>query len=215
MALNKLKFNSINVTPAASEAIRFNSGANGFETASAGGSLVKIASTTASSSASVSFTSGITSTYKEYMFIFNNIHPATDGANVQFQVSTNTGSSYGIAITSTYFQSQHAEDASETALEYDGGQDLAQGTGFQTILGKEPGNGNDESTSGFMHLFDPSNTTFVKHFIARGNCQDAQPMSRDGFAAGYINTTSAIDAIQFKMSSGNMDAGTITMYGVT
>ena len=215
MALNKLKFNSINVTPAASKAIRFNSGANGFETASAGGSLVKIASTTASSSASVSFTSGITSTYKEYMFIFNNIHPATDGANVQFQVSTNTGSSYGIAITSTYFQSQHAEDASETALEYDGGQDLAQGTGFQTILGKEPGNGNDESTSGFMHLFDPSNTTFVKHFIARGNCQDAQPMSRDGFAAGYINTTSAIDAIQFKMSSGNMDAGTITMYGVT
>ena len=215
MALNKLKFNSINVTPAASKAIRFNSGANGFETASAGGSLVKIASTTASSSASVSFTSGITSTYKEYMFIFNNIHPATDGANVQFQVSTNTGSSYGIAITSTYFQSQHAEDDSETALEYDGGQDLAQGTGFQTILGKEPGNGNDESTSGFMHLFDPSNTTFVKHFIARGNCQDAGPMSRDGFTAGYVNTTSAIDAIQFKMSSGNMDAGTITMYGVS
>ena len=178
------------------------------------GNLVFISRSTASSSASLSITSGINSTYKEYMFIFNNIHPATDGANVQFQVSTNTGSSYGIAITSTYFQSQHAENDSETALEYDGGQDLAQGTGFQTILGKEVGNGNDESTSGFMHLFDPSNTTFVKHFIARGNCQDAGPMSRDGFTAGYINTTSAIDAIQFKMSSGNIDSGTIDMYGV-
>ena len=214
MALNKLKFNSINVTPAASEAIRFNSGANGLETASAGGGLVKIASTTASSSASVSFTSGIDSTYKEYIFLFNNIHPATDSANLQFQGSINGGSSYGVNITSTYFQAQHAEDASEAALEYDGGQDLAQSTNFQTILAKEPGNGNDESVSGFMHLFDPSNTTFVKHFIARGNCQDAQPMSRDGFAAGYFNTTSAINAVQFKMSSGNMDAGTITMYGI-
>ena len=153
-------------------------------------------------------------TYKEYIFYFNNIHPATDSANVQFQVSTNTGSGYGIAITSTYFQAQNAEDDSERALEYDGGQDLAQGTGFQTILGKEPGNGNDESTSGFMHLFDPSNTTFIKHFIARGNCQDAGPMSRDAFAAGYVNTTSAVDAVQFKMSSGNMDAGTIALYGV-
>ena len=183
------------------------------------GNLILIKTITASSSASISFVDGASSvvldnTYKEYIFFFNNIHPATDGANLQFQVSTNTGSSYGIAITSSYFYGQHAEDASETALEYDGGQDLAQGTGFQTILGKEVGNGNDESASGFMHLFDPSNTTFVKHFISRGNCQDAGPMSRDAFAAGYVNTTSAVDAVQFKMSSGNMDAGTIALYGV-
>jgi hypothetical protein len=164
------------------------------------GNLILIKKQTASGSASVSY--------------FNNIHPATNSANLQFQASTNTGSSYGVAITSTYFQAQHAEDASEAALEYDGGQDLAQSTNFQTILGKEVGNGNDESTSGFMHLFDPSNTTFVKHFIARGNCLDAGPMTRDGYAAGYVNTTSAIDAIQFKMSSGNMDAGTISLYGV-
>jgi len=184
------------------------------------GSMTLIKNITLSSAAaSISFVDGasgvvLDDTYKEYIFYFNNIHPATDSANVQFQVSTNTGSGYGIAITSTYFQAQNAEDDSERALEYDGGQDLAQGTGFQTILGKEPGNGNDESTSGFMHLFDPSNTTFIKHFIARGNCQDAGPMSRDGFAAGYVNTTSAVDAIQFKMSSGNIDAGTIKMYGI-
>ena len=184
------------------------------------GSMTLIKNITLSSAAaSISFVDGasgvvLDDTYKEYIFYFNNIHPATDSANVQFQVSTNTGSGYGIAITSTYFQAQNAEDDSERALEYDSGQDLAQGTGFQTILGKEPGNGNDESTSGFMHLFDPSNTTFIKHFIARGNCQDAGPMSRDGFAAGYVNTTSAVDAIQFKMSSGNMDAGSISLYGI-
>ena len=212
MALNKLKFNSINVTPAASEAIRFNSSANGLETASAGGALVKISSSTASSSATVSFTSGIDSTYKEYIFLFNNIHPATDGANIQFQGSTDGGSNYNTTITSSYFQAQ--ANASETALEYDGGQDLAQSTNFQTILAKEPGNGNDESVSGILHLFDPSNTTFVKHFLSVGNCQDTEAMSRQGFTGGYFNTTSAINAVQFKMSSGNMDAGTIAMYGV-
>jgi len=184
------------------------------------GSMTLIKNITLSSAAaSISFVDGasgvvLDDTYKEYIFFFNNIHPATDSANLQFQASINTGSGYGVAITSTYFQAQHAEDNSEVALEYDGGQDLAQGTGFQTILGKEPGNGNDESTSGFMHLFDPSNTTFIKHFIARGNCCDAEPMSRDGFASGYVNTTSAVDAIQFKMSSGNMDAGSISLYGI-
>ena len=219
MALSKLKYNSLNVTPVASEAIRFDSGADGFETASAGGSLIKIKTLTASSSDDLSFVDGassvvLDSTYKEYIFIFNNIHPSDDSANVQFQASINTGSGYGVAITSTYFHAQHDEGNTETALEYDAGQDLAQGTGFQTILAKEVGNGNDESASGYMHLFDPSSTTFVKHFIARGSCQDAEPMSRDGYTAGYVNTTSAVDAIQFKMSGGTMDAGTITLYGV-
>jgi len=181
--------------------------------ANAGG-LVLLSTSTASSSASVSLTSGLTSTYKEYIFLFNNIHPATDGANLQFQVSTNAGSSYGVNITSTYFQAQHAQSDSESALEYDAGQDLAQSTNFQTILAKEPGNGNDKSVSGYMHLYEPSNTTFVKHFLARGNCQDPEPMSRDGFTEGYVNSTSAVNAIQFKMSSGNMDSGVIQMFGV-
>ena len=179
------------------------------------GSMIFLSKQTASSSATISFTSGIDSTYKEYLFTFNNIHPATDSANLQFQVSTNAGSSYGIAITSNHFQAQHAEDDSEYALEYDGGQDLAQSTNFQTIGAKEVGNGNDESVSGYLQLFDPSSTTFVKHFMARGNCQDAEPMSRDGFTAGYVNTTSAVDAIQFKMSSGNMDFGNICLYGLS
>ena len=176
------------------------------------GGLVFISRSTASSSASLSITSGIDSTYKEYIFLFNSIHPATDGANIQFQGSTNGGSSYGVNITSSYFQAQ--ANASEVALEYDGGQDLAQSTNFQTILAKEPGNGNDESVSGILHLFDPSNTTFVKHFLSVGNCQDTEAMSRQGFTGGYLNTTSAINAVQFKMSSGNMDSGTIDLYGV-
>ena len=176
------------------------------------GGLVFISRSTASSSASLSITSGIDSTYKEYIFLFNSIHPATDGANIQFQGSTNGGSSYGVNITSSYFQAQ--ANASEVALEYDGGQDLAQSTNFQTILAKEPGNGNDESVSGILHLFDPSNTTFVKHFLSVGNCQDTEAMSRQGFTGGYLNTTSAINAVQFKMSSGNIDSGTIDLYGV-
>ena len=212
MALSKLQYNSINVTPTAGEGIRFKSGANGFEPASDGGNLVKLSASTASSSATISFTSGIDSTYKEYLFLFNSIHPATDSANVQFQGSINGGSAYGVNITSSYFQAQ--ANATETALEYDGGQDVAQSTNVQTILGKEVGNGNDESASGMLRLFDPSNTTFVKHFLAIGNCQDTEAMSREGFTGGYFNTTSAINAVQFKMSSGNMDAGTITMYGV-
>ena len=214
MAISKVNFNSLNVTPSASKFLAWDGDADALAAADIGGALTLISTATASSSANLSFTSGIDSTYKEYVFKFINIHPATDSANLQFQVSINTGSSYGIAITSSYFYGQHAEDASEAAIEYDGGQDLAQGTGFQTILGKEVGNGNDESASGFMHLFDPSNTTFVKHFISRGNCLDAGPMTRDGYASGYVNTISAIDAIQFKMSSGNMDAGTISLYGV-
>ena len=215
MAISKVNFNSLNVTPSASKFLAWDGDADALAAADIGGALTLISTATASSSATLSFTSGIDSTYKEYVFKFINMHPATDSANLQFQVSINTGSSYGIAITSSYFYGQHAEDASEAAIEYDGGQDLAQGTGFQTILGKEVGNGNDESASGFMHLFDPSNTTFVKHFISRGNCQDAGPMTRDAFAAGYVNTTSAVDAVQFKMSSGNIDSGVIKMYGVS
>jgi hypothetical protein len=213
MALNKLKFNSINVTPAASEAIRFNSSANGLETASAGGSLVKIASTTASSSSSISFTSGITSTYKEYIFFFNNIHPATDGGILQFNLSVDGGSNYNVAKTSTTFRSYHNEAGNSTALEYTTGDDLAQGTGSQRII-PAIGSDNDQSGSGFLHLFEPSSTTFVKHFISSSTFAQASDYTETCFAAGYGNTTSAINAIQFSMDSGNIDSGTITMYGV-
>ncbi len=212
MALNKLKFNSLNVTPAASEAIRFNSSANGLETASAGGSLVKIASTTASSSASVSFTSGIDSTYKEYIFIFNRIHPSAY-ASLQFQTSTNGGSSYGVTVTSTVIQTTHDESGSSSSLAYETGLDLAQSTNFQN-LGNGEANDNDAASSGILRLFEPSSTTFVKHFMGTYSTFDTSPTLIVERVAGYFNTTSAINAIQFKMTSGTIDSGTITMYGV-
>lgn len=213
MALNKLKFNSINVTPTASEAIRFNSGANGFETASAGGSLVKIASSTASSSSTVSFTSGINSTYKEYIFFFNNLHLSNDGAQPGINFSIDSGSNYNVAKTSSNFSAAHNEADSSTLLGYNGSWDLAQGTGLQ-YLTAGTGNANDESASGYLHLFDPSNTTFVKHFIAQFNSYVNDSSIQHLFIGGYANTTSAIDAVQFGVSAGTIDSGTITMYGV-
>ena len=128
------------------------------------GNLVFISKQTASSSSSVSFTSGIDSTYKEYIFYFNNIHPATDNTTFQFQASTNGGSSYGVTMTTTRFIAQHDEADSVASIVYRAGDDLAQSTSYSLIAG-EQGNGNDESAGGFLHLFDPSNTTFVKHFI--------------------------------------------------
>jgi hypothetical protein len=214
MALNKLKFNSINVTPAAGKGIRFNSSANGLETASAGGSLVKIAATTASSSASVSFTSGIDSTYKEYIFILNNIHPATDGAEFGFNLSVDGGSNYNVAKTSAPFMALHSEDDSEASFAFEAGIQSAQATGTQYLL-ENLGNDNDQSLSGVLHLFDPSSTTFVKHFMYVGNASKANNQSINFYIGGYGNTTSAVNAIEFKADSGNVDSGTITMYGVT
>ena len=213
MAINRLKFNSINVTPAADEAIRFNSSANGLETASAGGNLVKIASTTASSSASVSFTSGLTSTYKEYIFYFNNIHPATDGANFTFNFSSDGGSNYNVTKTTTFFRANHNENDAAASINYRTGEDLAQSTSYQKLnLGTN--NDADSACSGIFHLYEPSSTTFVKHFTARISDAFDEPSITDCFIAGYGNTTSAIDAIDFKFNSGNVDSGTITMYGV-
>jgi hypothetical protein len=213
MALNKLKFNSINVTPAASEAIRFNSSANGLETASAGGSLVKIASTTASSSSSISFTSGLTSTHKEYLFLFNNIHPASDGQQFFFNMSADSGSNYNVTKTNTYFYIQHAEAGGSEAFAYDDGSDVAQSTGYARIA-ESIGNDNDQSTSGFLRLFEPSSTTFVKHFMTGFNVVNASDQILTTYSGGYANTTSAINAIDFKVNSGNIESGTITMYGV-
>ena len=179
-----------------------------------GGSLVLLETQTASSSSTISFTSNIDSTYKEYQFHFIDIHPATDAAHFQVQGSTNSGSSYGITATSSFFAAVHQEDGGSASLAYYTSLDIAQGTGFIDIGAGDTGNGNDESLSGKMHLFDPSNTTFVKHFMARSSCYNPNDTEVDAFANGYFNTTSAIDAIQFKMSSGNIDAGTIKMYGV-
>ena len=123
-----------------------------------------------------------------------------------------------MAISKVNFNSLNVTPSASKFLAWDGDADALAAAnigGAMNLIATATGNGNDESASGFMHLFDPSNTTFVKHFISRGNCQDAGPMSRDAFAAGYVNTTSAVDAVQFKMSSGNIDSGVIKMYGVS
>ena len=179
-----------------------------------GGALNLISTQTASSSATISFTSGIDSTYKEYIFKFIDIHPATDGVTFSFQGSTDTGSSYGVTMTTSFFNAYHDEADSTTNLGYRTGEDLAQSTSFQGFQSNY-GNGNDENGVGFLHLFDPSNTTFVKHFISRSSNYHSADYAIDNYVAGYFNTTSAIDAIQFKMSSGNIDAGTIKLYGVS
>ena len=177
------------------------------------GELTFISKQTASSSATISFTSGIDSTYKEYIFYFVNIHPATDNTALSFQGNASGGSGYNETITSTFFQANHSEDGSGGSLGYRTSEDQAQGTAFQQ-LGYGVGNGNDECASGYLHLFNPSSTTFVKHFISRVQVYHKSDISYDMYSAGYFNTTSAIDEIQFKMSSGNMDSGDIILFGL-
>ena len=178
------------------------------------GNMVLISSQTASNSASISFTTGIDSTYKEYQFWFIDIHPRTDGVVFHFNLSTDGGSNYNVTKTTTAFGAIHNEGDTSALIGYDDGSDLAQGTGFQHLLSQEGvGNGADESCAGTLQLFNPSSTTYVKHFIVRTNHYSASNYSIDNGIAGYGNTTSAVNAIQFKMSSGNFD-GDILMFGI-
>ena len=177
------------------------------------GVWVKISAVTASSSATVSFTSGIDSTYNVYCFILNNIHPETDNKTLSFNFSTDGGSNYNVTKTTSWFQAYNNEADDNNTLTYVTGQDLAQGTGFQT-LSEGTGNDNDQCYCGQLYLYDPSNTTFVKHFMAAGNDTYFSDFLNNIYVAGYGNTTSAIDAVQFKFASGDIDAGTITLYGI-
>jgi len=185
---------------------------------SLGGSLVFIKKLTASSSATLSFVDGasgvvLDDTYKEYYFTFNNMHPATNDADFQFNISVDGGSNYNVTKTSTMFRAYHRENDGGAALEYDAGFDLAQSTAFQSIV-QEIGNENDECASGTLHLFNPSSTTFVKHFTSTFNMTLHWDVQMAMYGAGYGNTTSAVDAIQFKMNTGNIDAGDICLYGI-
>ena len=201
MALNFAKNNSLSAVTSLPASV-------------SGGGLNLISTQTASSSATIDFTSGIDSTYKEYIFKFYDIHPSGDNVDFDFQASTDGGSNYNTTMTTTAFISYHQEDGSPAALSYVTGQDQAQGTSFQGLSDNQ-GNGSDECCVGTLHLFDPSNTTFVKHFISRFNQYNYDNYSREDYVAGYFNTTSAINAFQFKFDSGNIDAGTIKLYGVT
>ena len=192
--------------------------ATAFGSISALGSMTFIKKLTASSSGTLDFVDGTSSvvldnTYKEYIFTFNNMHPQTDEVDFLFQGNAAGGSGYDETITSTQFCAYHDEGDSDTNLTYQTTRDQAQGTSFQMLTNKV-GNGNDEHTSGYLHLFNPSSTTFVKHFVARLIDYHYQNYVLDNYTAGYFNTTSAIDEIQFKFSSGNIDAGDICLYGI-
>tara|TARA_Y100001937_G_C7014376_1_gene282471 strand:+ start:69 stop:686 length:618 start_codon:yes stop_codon:yes gene_type:complete len=183
----------------------------------ASGALNLITTNTISSGvSSSSFTSNIDSTYDTYLFKFINIHPASDNVRLHFQVSTNGGSSYGVTVTTLSFYAEHPEDNAYTGLGYNSSDDLAQSTSYQNIsINSGMGNENDESISAMLFLFSPSNTTFVKHFILTGSFNDSINRAQRPYGAGYFNTTSAINAIDFKMSSGNIDSGVIKMYGLS
>mgnify|MGYP003641081727 FL=1 len=217
MAISKFNYNSFNVTPVAGRALAFDADADGFTTAS-GSSMILIKTLTASSSANLSFVDGssdvvLDSTYPVYIFKYINIHPATDNVEFRFNMSVDTGSNYNVAKTSTYFYSYQGENGADTGVVYYASGDLAQGTGAQP-LSFSLGNGNDESLSGELTIYNPSSTTFVKQFIANNNVYHKSNFSQERFVAGYGNTTSAVDAIQFTMSSGNIDDGIIKLYGI-
>ena len=175
-------------------------------------SMILLATETASSSATISFTSGIDSTYKEYIFKFINIHPATDSQHLQVNFRDG-GSDFDATKTTTAFYGYNGEGGGND-LSYLTGLDLAQSTSYQSICGTVS-NQNDESFSGTMHLFDPSNTTFVKHFMVRGNTYSQNDLTADMYFVGYCNVTAAIDGVDFKFGSGNIDSGVIKMFGLS
>ena len=182
------------------------------------GAMTLIKTLTASSSSTLSFVDGssdvvLDNTYPIYVFKFINIHPSADGEYFQFQANASGGSGYNETLTTTQFRSQHGEDGSGGAVGYQTNGDTAQGTGFQT-LGRTVGNGNDECISGELYLFGISSTTFIKHFFANSNTYHQSDYSQNAYTAGYFNTSSAIDEFQFKMASGNIDSGTIKLYGI-
>tara|TARA_Y100000004_G_C8925350_1_gene417386 strand:+ start:127 stop:729 length:603 start_codon:yes stop_codon:yes gene_type:complete len=177
------------------------------------GKLTLISTQTASSSASISFTSSIDSTYDSYIFKIINVHPATDGADFTFNMSSDGGSNYNVTKQSTQFNARHAEDDGTAALGYVVNNDLQGGTGFQ-IIGDGVGGSNDECGCGTLQIYRPSSTTFVKHFICNFQNLRTNDNSYNVFTAGYGNTTSAVNAVQFKFSGGNIDSGVIKMYGV-
>ncbi len=176
--------------------------------------LTLISTSTASASATLDITSGITSTYDSYEFHFVNMHPSAASASFDFQVNAAGQTGFNEVMTTTFFRAFHAEDDSAAVLQYEIYHDQAQGTAYQKIT-QFIGNDNDQSGSGILTLYAPSSTTYVKHFVSRSNHYHGSDYSMDNHAAGYINTTNAIDEISFKFNTGNIDDGTIKMFGVS
>ena len=184
--------------------------------ATGAGGMTLLATETASSSATISFASSIDSTYDEYVFKFYDIHPETDAKAFQFNVSIDSGSNYNVAKTSTHFRSYHYENDSDAGIGYVAAHDLQQGTGFQDLTEGGISNDNDGCLSGSLNIFSPSSTTFVKHFIGTFSIMKGASggLLVNSYVSGYANTTSAVNAVQFKMDSGNIDSGKIKLYGI-
>jgi len=184
-----------------------------FDNAVVSATLVLLSTQTASASANISFTTGLDSTYDEYIFKFINIHAETLDARLTFQCSTDGGSNYNTTLTSTSFRTYHDEGDTLAVVGYITASDQAQGTSFERLTESFATN-NDDNAGGYLQLFNPSSTTFVKHFIANTSVnRDGGGISQN-FQAGYFNTTSAINAVRFQMSSGNIDDGIFKLYGV-
>ena len=178
-----------------------------------GGSMNLISTQTASSSSTISFTSGIDSTYDEYQIHFIDVHGSNDDENLQFNMTTD-GTNFNVTKTTTYFVAYHNEAGNDTDLTYETNRDLAQSTGFQN-LNDRLGADNDQCVAGVFKLFNPSSTTFVKHYLCTSSAYQAPDYNKQAFSAGYGNTTSAITGIQFKMSAGTIDTGTFKLYGIS
>ena len=185
------------------------------------GAMVHIKTLTAYSSATLSFVDGtsdvvLDNTYKTYIFKYINIHPSGDDHEFSVNFSIDTGSNYNVAKTSTYIYTEHGENDAGGAVNYNGSgnRDLANGTGYQFLI-TDVGNDNDQSVSGHLHLFNHSSTTFVKHFMSSNTAGIENDYNLSTYVAGYANTTSVVDAVQFKMSSGNIDSGVIKLYGIS
>jgi hypothetical protein len=195
------------ITNASVSAVTFFSGVTG------GGTLTLLSTQTASNSATISFTTGLDSTYDEYQFKFINVRPASDQQNLSFQVDTGTNTNYNQTMTTSFFYAYHNEADTDTSLQYVGGYDQAQGTSFQRLT-EAIGNVSDENTCGELLLYNPSSSTYVKHFIARTQTLEGTGYSSDSYCAGYVNTTTAITRVQFKMTSGDIADGIFKLYGV-
>jgi len=194
-------------------AIKYNVNYKGFA-----GALVPLFSTSfTSATGTVQITSGITSAFDEYLFIFNDIRPATDNRGLVFRGSTDGGSSYGIETTSTMIRSAASESASDGSLTYNTDQDVAESTGMIPLI-SEQANDSDQALCGILRLYNPASTTFVKHFLSTGSQTESGGAGDDvsvlKMVSGYMNTTSAINAVKFEMNQGNMENGSIQMFGV-
>ena len=181
------------------------------------GAMILIKTLTASSDSTLNFVNGSSdvvfdSTYPIYKVKFIDIHPATDQKKFMFQGTTD-GSNFNVSMTTTWIQAYHDEADSSTNLSYVGGEDQANGTSFQSLC-EDLGNDNDQCFSGELTIFSPSSTTFTKHFMSVGSETYFSNYNNTARVAGYFNTTSAITGLSFKMESGNIDAGTIKLYGI-